>query len=527
MPQEVSSSPRPGEKALAVMKLVNEVGIFKKPALPVKKAKQKEERPKNVLDEDKYLEEMGMIIQRDFFPDLEKLKAQNAYLEALEKNDIQKIRELYVKYSSGCRPPTERYAASPATFETPMDARREEDENNPSGTETPAVENSTASLQNQTNGPDNKSEEALNVAEDDDDKRPSLDEYLASFTSEDNQSFQEIMREADIKHRQKFSWLYEAEEKSGGKQKDMLALPSIEQQAKGKERPFNIDTWGYRNKNYIMYVPDGVSLTPEEQVEMAKRKQEIAHCNTRLACNPFNEQQNKETIHQLASQQAQALEGKIGVDGKELTLSNTPKVNGYGFVKTPSPAPGVAESPLMTWGVIEGTPFRLDGGDTPIHTTPGPSFRIPEPPKREKLALALAEKAGERHRDRKNKAIEAARRQLSSPSPRPGSGLSLDRLSTMSPAARQLASSQLRRLSSDRALQASYSPRAGSTTPLWGSTTPKTPGGSTTPGSVRSRAALAKAVRRKGAATPNPNITDNLLNLPKRPRAADFFEPLS
>lgn len=74
---------------------------------------------------------------------------------------------------------------------------------------------------------------------------------------------------------------------------------------------------------------------------------------------------------------------------------------------------GVNESPLMTWGEIEGTPFRLDGGDTPLLTTlQGPSFRIPEPPKREKLALALAEKAGERHRDRKMKAIEAARKQL-------------------------------------------------------------------------------------------------------------------
>lgn len=51
---------------------------------------------------------MGKIIQRDFFPDLEKMKAQNEYLEAVEKNDIQKLRELYTKYSSGKRPPTER-----------------------------------------------------------------------------------------------------------------------------------------------------------------------------------------------------------------------------------------------------------------------------------------------------------------------------------------------------------------------------------------------------------------------------------
>ncbi|KAL0307311.1 UNVERIFIED_CONTAM: Splicing factor ESS-2 [Sesamum radiatum] len=33
--------------------------------------------------------------------------------------------------------------------------------------------------------------------------------------------------------------------------------------------------------------------------------------------------------------------------------------NGYSFVKTPSPAPGVDESPFITWGEIEGTPLRF------------------------------------------------------------------------------------------------------------------------------------------------------------------------
>ncbi|KAF2284824.1 hypothetical protein GH714_030868 [Hevea brasiliensis] len=32
-------------------------------------------------------------------------------------------------------------------------------------------------------------------------------------------------------------------------------------------------------------------------------------------------------------------------------------VNGYSFVRTPSPAPGVDESPFITWGEIEGTPL--------------------------------------------------------------------------------------------------------------------------------------------------------------------------
>jgi protein DGCR14 len=82
-------------------------------------------------------------------------------------------------------------------------------------------------------------------------------------------------------------------------------------------------------------------LTAEEEVELARRRQIIVHSNTRLTTNPFDEQQNKETIHQLAQCQAQSLEGKIGVDGKELIHAETPKVNGFSFVKTPSPAPGI------------------------------------------------------------------------------------------------------------------------------------------------------------------------------------------
>lgn len=244
--------------------------------------------------------------------------------------------------------------------------------------------------------------------------------------------------------------------------------------------------WSYKDKNYIMYVPDGVDLTSEEKVEIAKRKQEIVHSNTRLRVNPFDENENKERIFDLAQSQSKILDGKIGVDGK-VVVAGTPKINGFSFVKTPSPAPGVNESPLMTWGEIEGTPFRLDS--TPLAHVP--SFHMPEPPKRESLALKLADKAGERHRDRKKKAIEAARRQLTSPSGRPHS----DRLQMLSPAARRLASSQIQRTGSDKRLNAYYSPRASP----------------------------------KPHLTPTPAATlvttDNLLNLnvKRRPRAADYF----
>lgn len=42
---------------------------------------------------------MGKIIQRDFFPDLAKLKAQNEYLDAIATNDVIKLRQIFNKYS--------------------------------------------------------------------------------------------------------------------------------------------------------------------------------------------------------------------------------------------------------------------------------------------------------------------------------------------------------------------------------------------------------------------------------------------
>lgn len=453
-----------------------------------------------ILDEDTYLEDVGKIIERDFFPDLEKLRAQNDYLDALERNDMVKVRELYAKYSSN-KPLFQDSYASPATFETPINNRSKEDEL----CREELLDKESPNISEKTTLP---SDHTVKL---------SLDQYLGSHTSEDNNSFQEIIKESELQHRHKYSWLYEGEESSNSTKGQALILPSIEEQAQCKERPLNIETWNYHNKNYIMYVPDGIQLTQNEKIEQARSRQEINHSNTRLDKCPFDENQNKETIQGLAISQSRVMEGKIGVDGKELTFGDTPKVNGFSLVKTPSPAPGVNESPLMTWGDIEGTPFRLDSGDTPLRATPGPCFKIPEPPKREKLALALAEKAGERHRDRKKKAILAARRQLNSPSPRNSTGTPLDRLQSMSPAAQRLASSQIRRLSSDPALQASYSPARSSPahhTPL--SCTPS-------PISLSPKTPLNRILTPKRML--NPNITDNLLklNLPKRPKAADFF----
>ncbi|CAH1959317.1 unnamed protein product [Acanthoscelides obtectus] len=396
----------------------------------------------------------------------------------MERNDTSKLKELYEKYS-GKKPPIQRLP-SPATFETPANIHSQNED------------------------------QVFEEIQDKDDEKPkekhvSLDQYLNSHTSQDNESFEELLIEAEMRHKEKYSFLYGEEEKTVSEQEKMLTLPSIEQQAKCCEKKPQLDMWGYKNKNYIMFTPDGVQLTKEEQAEVNKNRQEVVHTNTRLTVNPFNEVQSKETINELAKTQAKVLDGKIGVDGKELLKPDTPKVNGFSFVREPSPSPSLISSPLMTWGEIEGTPFRLDGGDTPLPRSQGPSFKISEPPRREQIALALAEKVGEKNRDQKKRNLDAQRRQLQSPRPNTSA---VDRLSTMSPAARRLATARLK-LGVNSDLMSTYSP-----SPQSRQLTPKTPKRVSTP-----------LVKSKKAQPTTEVSTDDLLNisLPKRHRASDFF----
>lgn len=182
-------------------------------------------------------------------------------------------------------------------------------------------------------------------------------------------------------------------------------------------------------------------------------------------------------------------------------------MNGYGYVKTPSPAPGVAESPLMTWGEIESTPFRLDGSDTPyVERNHGPSFKIPEPGRRERLGLKMANEAAAKNRAKKQEALRKVTENLASLTPK---GLS----PALSPALQRLVNRTSSKYT-DKALRASYTPSpshrlAACKSPFGG---PATPSGTPTPN--KAKTPISQDVT---------SLTDNLLQLPKRRKASDFF----
>lgn len=74
---------------------------------------------------------------------------------------------------------------------------------------------------------------------------------------------------------------------------------------------------------------------------------------------------------------------------------------------------GAGSTPVMTWGEVDSTPYRLDeeSGHTPLVS----SFRLPSPSKREALAHQLADKAGRQRAKGRAEAMKLAKSGLLSP----------------------------------------------------------------------------------------------------------------
>jgi protein DGCR14 len=132
------------------------------------------------------------IIERDFFPDLERLKLQQQYQEALKSNDYGALQQLYYKYNRLNSSTSKRTSS---TIETPklfdpikkITKKKEEEDSE-----------------------EYANKEPPQSAE----KEHSLDTFLAKNTSEDNFSFEVIMEEHEKKQQAKShqAWLHEKEQ---------------------------------------------------------------------------------------------------------------------------------------------------------------------------------------------------------------------------------------------------------------------------------------------------------------------------
>ncbi|GFY97716.1 DGCR14-like protein [Actinidia rufa] len=346
--------------------------------------------PKNqpaVLDEDAYVAAIEKIIERDFFPDIPKLRDRLVWLEAaVRSRDPVQIRDAQLKILE----------------------RRGGKVSNPNATGV----------------------RGLGVGEVVDgsvDASLTLDEFFRRYTSEDNEDFSKIMEKVNRKRKERYGFLTEGEKEEVGLIEDAKRERITDGYGTSDQPPSTLEGWKYTAKNLLMYNPSDrgeVPLTEEERVERLKGlTKEINRTNTRFHYKMMDSiPKEEDTVAVLytpvpgATPVPMSLSDRYGDKLKKYDLDDLRKTpnpfyvesskkseDGYNFVRTPSPAPGVDESPFITWGEIEGTPLRLESEDTPIGiggSGDGPHFRIPLPPSRDVKAHSLSREAARKLRER-------------------------------------------------------------------------------------------------------------------------------
>ena len=233
-----------------------------------------------------------------------------------------------------------------------------------------------------------------------------IGKFLNKFTSEDNESFEQLVEADKRRDRINNPWLYKDERAISEGSHEQLALPSISNQAviESSTEVKEAIAWPYKNKNSLMYYPEGLE-------QQAQAGPSVALENTRVSSD-------------LLEKQASFVPADSGSDDTRLDI------NGF-YLIPPTPSPQVSA--------------------TPLHPST-PQFKLGEISSREKLALSMTEQ-----RSKKNRKTHEAITPLLTPYHR------ISRLSHLSPAAQLLGKKGL--LSSDPALLASYTPKLGSFTP--------------------------------------------------------------
>ncbi|CAM9352877.1 unnamed protein product, partial [Ectocarpus fasciculatus] len=319
-----------------------------------------------VLSEEEYLEALGKIVERDYYPSNTVMREQLKLLDDRQNDNASRVKLTDIRKL--------QYDQSAAAATDGMLV----DEGSVSGAY---------------------------------DFDIGINDFFSKYTSEDNDSFESIREKDMVEFKKKFHWVFEpsSEDKAsgylmlyhmGGKELSGAERKKMDQLLEGRpavgdDRPNQVDTWRFKVRNNLLFPPELES-----------------HCSTSDAAVGYGTKKESqllltsgENINSRVGEAPRAeksiLAGNTRIEGAESrdywsTDDDYSRGGDYRTVAmTPSHYPGdnpAMDNQLMTWGTVFGSPVELDEPhlDREDSTV---SFQIQNMSKREKLSRELEKKA--------------------------------------------------------------------------------------------------------------------------------------
>lgn len=312
--------------------------------MPPPPAPKRIKRPAVVLEEDTYTSAISHIIRRDYFPGLAETDAQREYLSALDSKDKGWIREAGRKLTDVMTPVPGRRVAATRFQSKGVD-----------GGQTPSVWG--ADTPRTQAGEEQKGDDDEGLGKlDNVDLDMDLAAFQAKYTSEDQESFNQILDRANKKRFDKNAWLHsgnkyaskqrlaqqkvlEARAASTSTSTEVVVRPSQDLDA---DRPAAPNTHKHTAFNTLMFRPDSIEAWAPTRAQHAEDAslappKRVLHHNTRL---PAEDAAPARPRSPTISAVRDAIAGRPRLSASEggFTGNETPRVNGYAFVDAHPPS---------------------------------------------------------------------------------------------------------------------------------------------------------------------------------------------
>ncbi|CAL6393378.1 unnamed protein product [Bathycoccus prasinos] len=334
------------------------------PPPPRRRQKQlpQKKKTKIVLEEDEFAARLEHIIERDYFPNVPQMKDELRLLRAEREGNEKEI--LMAKRNIQKRMREEEEARSGTSngltpsfyYGSTSERGGKGGRNTPTTSDTSGIGFSFSSRRRRRGGKKEEEEEEEYDEEEEErtttttkllDSNKTLTQFLASHTSEDNKSFEDILEKINKKRREKNAKLFDAK-----KIHSAMNVQRLSHGSEGARTKSGALALAEPGQNALFFRPDSALALSKNELEnlgATTAPKETFARNTR-----FNSSNNSHVI-----EVNEVDEEELALFREQREKEMNPNVN-YSRITTPSFTPGRDNfTPIMTWGALDATPVRI------------------------------------------------------------------------------------------------------------------------------------------------------------------------